>query len=175
MVDEGLVAKVMLAMECADADDLRGQTGRLPWEDLIARHGSAAWLFATVGRRRIKASDEEARADGDETAMELINRAVREGVDGVFTLVPSQAHGMLFVQPITTFLAYGYRRALARFMEEGYDPLAALGELKQTGVQIARKVGTEETLEFLTSFERRKRIQEALDLLDAQPAGPQHV
>ena len=150
---------------------LRKLEGPIPWEALIASEGSLAEVLGKVGANVASFGDDDVRADGDETAMLLIDRALADGRTDAFALTDGFNHGVLFAQPISAFIQFGYHRTLARFIEEGFDPLEPRGTMHLTALQIAEMIGREETVGFLRSCVKRRQAQSILNSLPELAAG----
>lgn len=138
-----------------DTDLLESMRGMLPWDDFQHQYQLTALISSISYRPKNPAIVENA-------LLKFIEMAVDSGKKDVFGLSTLEHGGVQFVSPIMGFIENGMNRALAVFLDNGFDPKAAYGRDGMTTIEWARQHGSEATQALFPAYEARKIVNEII-------------
>lgn len=136
-----------------DTDLLESMRGLIPWDDFQRQYRLTAVISSVSYRPQNPAIVENA-------LLKFIEMAVDAGRKDVFGLSTLEHGGIQFVSPIMGFIENGMNRALAVFLDNGFDPKAVHGRDGMTAIEWARQHGSEATQAIFPAHEARKIANE---------------
>lgn len=156
-------AKMKLAVMNGNTELLEMFKGNAPWDEFL--EGSS---FAEIMRDASYYFGGNRNAE--DTVLMMLDMAIADGKQGMFHLEECDKGGTSYVEPILSFIENDFNKAIAVFMNHGFDARQVYGIDGLNGHDVANEKDKDATVAMFLAHEARRVANDALLDMETSPA-----